>query len=62
MPDRLARYAIALLLVLLALAFAGAEALAHGVAEGDKRHIQESNGVLFVPRPAGSTIVCEGGH
>lgn len=49
MADRLVRYAIALLFVLLALAFAGAEALAHGVAEGDKGYIQESSGALFVP-------------
>ena len=38
-----------LLAALLILLFAAADAFAHGVAEGDKGYIQESNGVLFVP-------------
>ena len=39
---------LAAALLLLALA-AGADAWAHGVAEGDKGYIQESSGVLFWP-------------
>ena len=42
------RLLLALSLILLPLA-AGAEALAHNVAEGDKGYIQESSGVLFWP-------------
>ncbi len=42
------RLMLAAALLLLALA-AGADAWAHGVAEGDKGYIQESGGVLFWP-------------
>ncbi len=38
-----------LLAVGVALAGAATEALAHGVAEGDKGYIQESSGVLLIP-------------
>ena len=42
------RLLLALSLILVMLA-AGADAWAHGVAEGDKGYIQESSGVLFLP-------------
>jgi hypothetical protein len=42
------RLMLAAALLLLALA-AGADAWAHGVAEGDKGYIQESSGILFWP-------------
>ncbi|KEO86030.1 membrane protein [Erythrobacter sp. JL475] len=44
-----ARHVLAAVLLLLAFLFAGAEAWAHNVAEGDKGYIQESNGVLILP-------------
>lgn len=44
-----ARLVLAAVLFLLAFLFAGAEAWAHNVAEGDKGYIQESNGVLILP-------------
>lgn len=43
------RHLIAVLVVLLTLMCAGAEAWAHNVAEGDKGYIQESSGVLILP-------------
>lgn len=42
------RLLLALSLILLTVA-AGADAWAHGVAEGDKGYIQESSGILFWP-------------
>lgn len=42
------RLLLALSLILLTIA-AGADAWAHGVAEGDKGYIQESSGILFWP-------------
>ncbi|WP_367118770.1 HupE/UreJ family protein, partial [Phenylobacterium sp.] len=45
------RSAILLLLMLVLLLIDGAlsQALAHGVAEGDKGYIQETTGVVFLP-------------
>ncbi len=49
-PDGRARFLLFLLLAVgVALAGAATEAVAHGVAEGDKGYIQESSGVLLIP-------------
>lgn len=48
-PDRTGRLSLFAVYGLLAFAIPYAEALAHGVATGDKGYIQETSGVLFLP-------------